>query len=127
MGSIAAAFLVFASGVTLTERVTYASMFGVISLVEARLVFGGLWIRAWGILVRNPLRTYRIDWAEFDSFDMRRWLIYPDVGHVVKRNGRAVAVASLSVVGVDSLFGDEEAVPEAIDYLEKLVSGVRKN
>jgi hypothetical protein len=127
MGIFALAFLLLSSGVTTAERAAYSSVFGVIAIVEARLAWGGIWVSKRGVLVRNPVSTHRIAWEEFEGFSMRRWLIYPDVGFILRRDARPIHVLALSTLGVLGMSGDEDAVPDALDHLEKLIHLVRRS
>jgi len=125
MGSVALVFLLLASDISLGERLVFAGTFGAIAFIEARLAFGGVWVTPDGLRVRNPVRTSRIGWDEFEGFEMRRWLMYPDVGFVLRRKAKPVHMVSLSTLGVGGLVGDEFAVPDAIDHLEELSDRAR--
>ncbi len=73
-----------------------------------------------GVVVRNPLATRSIRWAEIRRFSIEQWAVFPGIGTIELHRGAPIRVFGVQIP--DPRFGRfDPQTEDAIDELNRLL------
>jgi Bacterial PH domain len=62
-----------------------------------RLARSGVLVNETGVIVKNPIRSNAVRWEEIAAFTLRRRGLFPGLGHMDLRDGRAIPIYAISI------------------------------
>jgi hypothetical protein len=73
-----------------------------------------------GVVVRNPVATRAVRWDDIQGFSIEQWAVFPGIGTIQLRGGRALRVFGVQIP--DPRFGKfDRQTEDAIDDLNRLL------
>ncbi len=73
-----------------------------------------------GVVVRNPVATRAVRWDDIQRFSIEQWAVFPGIGTIELRGGRALRVFGVQIP--DPRFGKfDRQTEDAIDELNRLL------